>query len=70
MDKLSQGLTGIVSASSPKPKINILIKEVENGYVIHLDKNGYAHGEQTRIAKNGEEIMNVVSDILSANKVE
>lgn len=48
----------------PKPKRNITIKEVENGWVIYFDKNGYAHGEKTHIAKSASEVAGIVDALL------
>lgn len=78
-DKLNQpvGVAGIVAGlrdvqayQTPKPKKTIYIKEVENGWTIHYNTSNYAGGEEIRVAKSFNEVLQVLQDIAMANKLE
>lgn len=57
-------LDGIVGVGIGPRQKQVVIKEVENGWTIHLDKNGYAYDEKTFIAKDVSEVVKIIQDNL------
>lgn len=57
----------ITTTTGSKPKQTIMLKEVENGWSIHLDKSGYASDEKTFIAKNIADVIEIIQGILRSD---
>lgn len=55
---------GAITTGRSAHKKTITIKEIENGYVIHFDKNGFASGEKNFVAKSEVEIGGIINEIL------
>lgn len=54
------GYSGGATLTAPRHKRLIVVKEVENGWVVNIDNTGYASGEKVHIAKTAEEIIDII----------
>lgn len=55
-----------ITASRPAKKPVIFIRQVENGYTISMDRDGYAYNEKTYVANTREGVVNTISGILTS----